>query len=73
MGFVSETLSGIDGIQWYYIIGIILFVGLFIGVVIYTYMIPKKDLIKFKSAIFEKDELNRTNKTNEKRKTKSEK
>lgn len=57
MGFVSETLSGIDGIQWYYIVGIILFVGLFIGVVVHTYRIPKKDLEKFKSSIFEKGEL----------------
>ncbi len=57
MGFVSDTLSGVDGIQWYYIIGIILFVVLFIGVVIHTYTIPKKDLIRFKSAIFEQEEL----------------
>lgn len=57
MGFVSETLSGINGIQWYYIIGIILFIGLFIGVVIHTYFIPKSDLIKFKSSIFESEEL----------------
>ncbi len=59
MGFVSETLSGVEGIQWYYIIGIILFVGLFIGVVIHTYAIPKKDLIKFKTSIFEQEELNK--------------
>jgi len=58
MGFVGETLSGVNGIQWYYIVGIILFVGLFIGVVIYTYRIPKKDLNKFKSSIFEQEELN---------------
>ena len=58
MGFVSETLSGIQGIQLYYIVGIILFIGVFIGVVIYTYKIPKNELIKFKSSIFEKDELN---------------
>jgi hypothetical protein len=59
MGFVSETLSGINGIQWYYIIGLILFIGLFVGVVVHTYAIPKKDLLKFKSSIFEKEELNR--------------
>lgn len=58
MGFVAETLSGIDGIQWYYIVGVILFVGLFIGVVIYTYSIPKSDLKKYKSSIFEQEELN---------------
>lgn len=58
MGFVGETLSGINGIQWYYIVGIILFIGLFIGVVIHTYTIPKKDLNKFKSSIFEQEELN---------------
>ncbi|MEI6276539.1 MAG: hypothetical protein WCP08_11145 [Prolixibacteraceae bacterium] len=60
MGFVGETLSGIDGIQLYYIVGIIIFVGLFIGVAIYTYTIPKKDLNKYKSSIFEKEELNKT-------------
>ena len=59
MGLVSETLSGIDGIQLYYIIGIILFIGMFIGVVLYTYNIPRKDLVKFKSSIFENDELNK--------------
>ncbi len=56
MGFVNDTLSKIDGIEWYYIVGIIIFVGLFIGVVIHTYTIPKKDLIKFKSSIFEQGE-----------------
>jgi len=58
MGNISETLSGIEGIQWYYIVGIIIFVGLFIGVVIHTWHIPKKDLLQFKSSIFEKDEIN---------------
>ncbi|MCK9640081.1 MAG: hypothetical protein M0R39_09250 [Prolixibacteraceae bacterium] len=56
MGFVNDTLSKIDGIEWYYIVGIIIFVGLFIGVVIHTYTIPKKDLIRFKSLIFEQEE-----------------
>ena len=59
MGFVGDTLGGIDGIQWYYIVGIVIFVGLFIGVAIYTYNIPKKDLNKFKSSIFEKEEVNK--------------
>jgi hypothetical protein len=57
MGNVSETLAGVEGIQWYYIVGIILFVVMFIGVLIYTWYIPKKDLLKFKSSIFEKDEI----------------
>ncbi len=57
MGNISETLAGVAGIEWYYIAGIIIFVSLFIGVLIYTYAIPKKDLHKFKTSIFEKDEL----------------
>lgn len=57
MGFVNDTLSKIDGIEWYYIVGIIIFVGLFIGMVIHTYTIPKKDLIKFKSSIFDREEV----------------
>ena len=59
MGFVSDTLSGVDGIQWYYIVGILLFIGLFVGVLIYTYSIPKNDLNRFKSSIFEKEEINK--------------
>jgi cbb3-type cytochrome oxidase subunit 3 len=57
MGFVSETLSGIEGIQLFYIFGLLLFIGMFIGVVLYAYKIPRKDLLKFKSSIFENDEL----------------
>jgi hypothetical protein len=57
MGFVNDTLSKIDGIEWYYIVGIIIFFGLFIGMVIHTYTIPKKDLIKFKSSIFDHEEV----------------
>lgn len=57
MGFVSETLSGVNGIQWYYILGIVLFIVLFVGVVIHTWTIPKRDLMRFKSSIFEKEEL----------------
>jgi hypothetical protein len=58
MGFVSETLAGVTGIQWYYIVGIILFIILFFSVLVYTYKIPKKNLIRYKTSIFEKDELN---------------
>jgi hypothetical protein len=58
MGNVSETLAGVDGIQLYYIVGILLFVGMFLGVLIHTLLIPKRDLQKFKSSIFEIEELN---------------
>ncbi len=57
MGFVNDTLSKVDGIEWYYIVGILIFVGLFIGMIIHTYTIPKKDLIKFKSSIFDQEEV----------------
>jgi hypothetical protein len=57
MGNISETLAGVEGIQWYYIVGVLLFVVMFVGVLIHTWFIPKKDLLKFKSSIFDKNEI----------------
>ena len=42
MGFVGEVLSNENGIQWYYIIGMIIFLAMFILVVIYVIRLDKK-------------------------------
>lgn len=56
MGFVAEALSGEKGIQVYYIIGILIFIGLF-GIILYrTMTIRKTDIVKYKSSILDSDE-----------------
>jgi uncharacterized integral membrane protein len=47
MGFVGEVLSNENGIQWYYIIGMIIFIILFIVLIIKVVRIPKSDLLHF--------------------------
>lgn len=60
MGFVSEVLKGVYGIQWYYIIGIAIFIALFVIVVYKTIRIPKSDLKKYKNSILEEDDMEPT-------------
>lgn len=56
MGFVAEVLSGEKGIQIYYILGMLIFIGLF-GVILYrTISMPKADIIEYKSSILDTDE-----------------
>ncbi len=55
MNFVSDVLKDVNGIQWYYIIGIAIFISLFIVVLYRTIKTPKKDLVQYKNAILEDD------------------
>jgi uncharacterized integral membrane protein len=55
MGFVGEVLSNENGIQWYYIIGMIIFIILFIVLIIKVVRIPKSDLLNYKESILEND------------------
>jgi len=57
MSFVSGVLNGVDGIQNYYILGLLIFMALFIVILYRTIKIPRKDLMKFKASILENDEL----------------
>lgn len=57
MSFVSGVLNGVDGIQYYYIVGLLIFMTLFIVILYRTIKIPRKDLMKFKGSILENDEL----------------
>ena len=55
MGFVSEVLKDVNGLLWYYIIGIFIFIALFILIVYKTIKTPKAELLKYKNAILEED------------------
>ena len=57
MSFVSGVLNGVDGIQYYYIVGLLIFMTLFIVILYRTIKIPRKDLMKYKASILENDEL----------------
>jgi len=57
MKFVGEVLGDVQGIQNFYIAGLIIFMGLFILVLYRTLKIPKKDLVSYKTSIFENDEV----------------
>ena len=55
MGFVGEVLRD-AGIQWYYIVGLFIFLSLFIVIVYRTIKIPKSVLKQNKESILENDE-----------------
>lgn len=57
MGFVGDVLNGVEGIQYFYIVGLLIFMILFIVVVYRTIKIPRQDLMKFKTSILENNEL----------------
>ena len=57
MSFVSGVLNGVEGIQYYYMVGLLIFMTLFIVILYRTIKIPRKDLMKFKASILENDEL----------------
>lgn len=56
MGFVSKVLENENGIQWYYILGLFIFLTIFIVMIYRTIKIPKKDLQQYKESILD-DEL----------------
>lgn len=56
MGFVSKVLENENGIQWYYILGLFIFLTIFIVMLYRTIKIPKKDLQQYKESILD-DEL----------------
>ena len=57
MGFVGDVLNGVEGVQYFYIVGLLIFMMLFIVLVYRTVKIPRKDLMKFKTSILENDKL----------------
>ena len=58
MKIVSNVLQDISGIQIYYIVGLLIFVVLFVYIFIRTYFLtPRAELTSIKKSIFEDDEL----------------
>ena len=55
MGFVSDILSKENGIQWYYIIGLFIFLTLFIVMIYKVIKIPKSELKRMKESILKND------------------
>lgn len=56
MGFVGDVLKDVAGIQYFYIVGMFIFITLFIVMIYRTIKIPKKDLEKFKTSIFDQED-----------------
>jgi len=55
MSFVSEVLNKENGIQWYYIIGLLIFLTLFIIMIYRVIKIPKSKLRRYKESILNSD------------------
>ena len=60
MKIISNLLQQIEGIQIYYIIGLLLFVGLFIVIVIRTMRMPDKEINEIKSSILKDNDSEKT-------------
>jgi hypothetical protein len=61
MNFVGNVLRNVNGIQTFYTIGLLIFLTLFAVILYRTIRMPRKDLVDFKTSIFEDDELNQKN------------
>lgn len=53
MGFVGNVLRNEIGIQWYYTIGLLIFLSLFVIIVYRTVKMPKSDLLTYKQSILD--------------------
>ena len=56
MGFVGELMDGVNGIHIYYIIGLFIFLALFVVVLIRTIRMPKTELVDIKTGILDNTE-----------------
>ena len=56
MKIVSHLLQEIEGIQIYYIIGLLLFFGLFIVILVRTMRMPDKEVNEIKKSILEEND-----------------
>ena len=56
MKIVSNLLENIEGIQIYYIIGLLIFVILFIVIVVRTMRLSNKKMEKIKNSILQENE-----------------
>jgi len=56
MKIVSNLLENIEGIQIYYIIGLVIFVTLFVIITIRTFKMPKQEAERIKNSILNDNE-----------------
>ncbi len=56
MKFVNYVLGDVEGIQVYYIIGLIIFIAFFLTVLYRTFRMPKSEAESIKEAILEEDD-----------------
>ncbi len=56
MKIISNLLENIEGIQIYYVVGLLIFVGLFIVIVIRTYKMTNKEANDIKNSILNDSE-----------------
>jgi len=56
MKIVSNLLENIQGIQIYYIVGLLIFVTLFVVIFIRTIRMPKREVEKIKNSILNDNE-----------------
>ena len=55
MNFVGKVLNGVEGTQYFYILGLLIFIMLFAIIIYRTVKMPKRDLIDFKTSILSDD------------------
>lgn len=53
MGFVGELMDGVKGIHIYYIIGLFIFLTLFVVVLVRTIRMSKTELVDIKTGILD--------------------
>jgi len=57
MKIISNLLEDIEGIQIYYIVGLLIFVTLFIVILVRTIRMPKKEVEEIKNSILNDNEV----------------
>lgn len=58
MGFVGDIMSGKYGIEWYSIIGLLIFIVLFVIILVRTIRMTKIEIIDYKESIFDPEDRN---------------
>lgn len=56
MKFVGQVMDGVMGVEWYSIVGILIFLFLFIVILVRTFSMKKHDIDAYKNAILDDDE-----------------
>jgi cbb3-type cytochrome oxidase subunit 3 len=59
MKFVNYVLGDVEGIQIYYIVGLIIFIAFFLTVLYRTYKMPKSEAESIKEGILEEEDQKR--------------